>query len=128
VAVFVGGQAAWAAAERRWQEMVASGLDAYLSDAHRTLAPSRDEWRMPFAGLYRRTRALVLSSRVQALVLVVQTDEILGTGLPLEAVDSVTVVDERLHAWPSKGDAAPPERVAALLQMLQGWSKGMDTP
>jgi D-alanine-D-alanine ligase-like ATP-grasp enzyme len=123
VAVFVGGQAAWAAATRCWQEMVASGLDAYLSHAHRTLAPSGDEWRMPFVGLYQRARALVLSSRVQALVLVVQTDEILGTGLPLEAVDSVSFVDERLQAWPSKGDAASPERVAALLQLLRGWAR-----
>ncbi len=123
VEVYVGGAAAWAAATRRWQEMVASGLDAYLSHAHQTLAPSGEEWRMPFAGLYPRARAIVLSIRVQALVLVVQTDEILTTGLPLEAVSAVTVIDERLISSPSTGDPVSRERVDALLHVLRRWRR-----
>ncbi|MBE0549840.1 MAG: AMP-binding protein [Rubrivivax sp.] len=121
VEVFVGGEAAWAAATRRWQEIVAPGLDAYLSHAHQTLAPPGQEWRMPFVGLYPRTRALVLSTRVQALVLVVQTDEFLTTGLPLEAVSAVTVIDERLSSSSSKGEPLPRERLDALLQVLRRW-------
>ena len=127
VEVFVGGDAALAAAERRWQAMVAAGHDAYLSDARRTLLPTGREWPMPMPGLYQRTRALVLCSRVQAMVLVVQTDEMLGTGLPLETVDQVTFVDEHLHAWPSEAATATRERTEALLQLLQGWGKGEDT-
>ena len=123
VEVFVGGEAAWAAALVRWREMVQSGLSAYLSNAHQTLAPSGEEWRMPLAGLYRRVRALVLSARVQAIVLVVQTDEILDTGMPLEAVSSVRVVDDHLVSARRSGVILPRERTDRLIEVLLGWKR-----
>ncbi len=123
VEVFVGGPAALEPARRRWQEMVASGLDACLSHAQKTVDASGAVWHMPFNGLYRRTRALVLSPRVQALVLVVQTDEFLTTGLPLEAVSAVTTVDRHIKASGSSGEALAPARMEALLRLLQAWRR-----
>ncbi len=123
VEVFVGGPAALEPARRRWQEMVASGLDACLSHAQKTVDASGAVWHMPFNGLYRRTRALVLSPRVQALVLVVQTDEFLTTGLPLEAVSAVTIVDRHVHSPDSQEAALVPARVEALLRLLNAWRR-----
>ena len=78
---------------------------------------------MPLAGLYRRVRALVLSARVQAIVLVVQTDEILDTGMPLEAVSSVRVVDDRLVSARRSGVILPRERTDRLIEVLLGWKR-----
>ena len=146
VEVFVGGEAAWAAATRRWSDLCGQGVKACLSNAHQTLAPSGDPWRLQLAGLHARVRALIVSAQVQVLVLVVQDDEFLHTGLPLEAVSTVTVVDNALTATgsvpaedgraaepgppPATGAAAAtptdllaPGRGAALRQLLMGWRR-----
>lgn len=128
VEVFAGGDAAWAAATRRWQVLKASGPGAYLSRADLTLAPSGEEWPMPFVGLYPRSRALVLSQRVQTIVLVVQTDEILATGLPLESISGLQIVDERLKPSTAPGGALPRERVDAVLAMLRAWRRSVSSP
>lgn len=146
VEVFVGGEAAWAAATRRWSALCGQGVKACLSNARQTLAPSGDPWRLQRDGLHARVRALIVSAQVQALVLVVQDDEFLHTGLPLEAVSTVTLVDDALTATgsdaaedgrgpdpgapPAAGTAAAtpadrlaPARLAALRQLLQGWRR-----
>lgn len=123
VEVFVGGQAAIGPARRRWQELVESGVDAYLSHAHQTVEPSGAVRHMPFNGLYRRTRALVLSPHVEAMVLVVQTDEFLATGLPLEAVSAVTIVDRNIRVTGSSGEPVAASRVEALQRLLTDWRR-----
>lgn len=123
VEVFVGAEAAWAAAEHRWMTLVRSGQQACLSDDRRTLRASGELWRMAAAGLYGRTRAMVLSPSVQALVLVVRTDEFLVTGLPLESVDSITVVDRRIASVRAGGAVLEQEPVDLFLRVLEGWRR-----
>jgi cyanophycin synthetase len=123
VDVFIGGDAAWEAAMTRWRQLLSAGVDAFLTCADRTLLPSLQDWPMPVSRLYQRTRALVLCPRAEALVLVVQTDELLSTGLPLEAISSLTVVDQQLQQVAAGGKPASPERVAALLQQLHSWPR-----
>lgn len=123
VEVFVGGEAAWAAATQRWQEMLASGLKAHISHEHQTFMPAGTEWHMPFISLYRRARALVMSAQVHALVLVVQTDELMTSGLPFEAVTSVMLIDRHLHSSQRSGEVTPPARVEDLLRLLRTWRK-----
>jgi hypothetical protein len=49
---------------------------------------------MPFGSVYQVTRALTLSPLVAALVVVIPAEDFLRLGLPLEAVDAVTKVDD----------------------------------
>ncbi|MDH4393582.1 MAG: hypothetical protein QE285_19435 [Aquabacterium sp.] len=123
VEVFVGGPAAWSVARARWQALVAAGQQAFLSDAGRSCDASGMLLPMPKPGLCPRTRALVLNPRVQALVLVVQTDEFIRSGLPLPAVSAVQMVDSELTAWPAGTAALPAPRLAALTALLQAWPR-----
>ena len=123
VEVFAGADAAWMAASDRWQQLVASGVQAVLTHGQLTLEPSGQAWHMAVDGLYKRTRALVMSRRVQALVLVVQTDELLGTGLPLEAVSQVTIVDQGLLPVRSDGGELAALRIQAALRQLVSWQR-----
>jgi len=89
--VHVGGSAALEAAQEEWKQMINSGLGAGLVSSQQTLLSDGQQKIMPLAGLYARCRALVLSPDIDALVLVVQDDEFLHSGLPF---DSVTVVKD----------------------------------
>ena len=96
VEVYIGGEAALAAARLRWRDLCAAGLGAALTSDTFTEVAEEGERILPFASLNRRLRALVLDCGIDALVAVVQTDEFLHAGLPLEAMSAVTWVDSHL--------------------------------
>jgi hypothetical protein len=94
VEVFVGGRNAWRAATARWQSLRSRGVGAVLTNGTETFSSSGEPWPMPFASVYQVTRALTLSPQVAALVVVIPPDDFLRLGLPLEAGDAVTKVDD----------------------------------
>jgi acyl-CoA synthetase (AMP-forming)/AMP-acid ligase II/D-alanine-D-alanine ligase-like ATP-grasp enzyme len=94
VEVFVGDENAWRAATARWKSLRSSGLNAVLTNGKDTFSASGEPWPMPFGSVYQRVHALTLSPKVGALVVVIPPDEFVRLGLPLEAVDAVTKVDE----------------------------------
>ena len=89
IEIFVGGEAAWTAASLRWQQLLADGLNAYLSSATLTLSPSGEHHHLPWNGSYRRARALALSAEVDAMVLAVPAREFACSELPFESVDRI---------------------------------------
>ena len=122
VEVFIGGDAAWQAARQRWQTLLSKDVDAYLTNAVQTISPSGRHWIMPGASVYQRARALALSAKVGGIVLVVQTDEFLFSGLPFEAVDAFTKVDDHLASYKTPGGQIPVHHLATLYQLLGRWS------
>jgi len=122
VEVFVGGAAAWEAAEARWQTLLQAGVVAFLCNDVRTLGGDGQPFALPVDGLYARVRALTLRAEVGALVLVVQTLELLGTGLPLDRVDRVVVVDGRLGVPGAPALQAGDAEVVGLIALCRAWS------
>jgi cyanophycin synthetase len=98
VEVFVGGENAFRAATARWQSLRASGVGAVLTNGKETFSASGEPWPMPFQSVYLAARALTLSPQVAALLLVIPADDFVRLGLPLEAVDAVTKVDDAATA------------------------------
>jgi D-alanine-D-alanine ligase-like ATP-grasp enzyme len=123
VEVFVGGDAAWRAALGRQEALRAQGRRAFLSNADLTLDGDGAELPMPIGGLYRRARALVLSSEVEALVLAVQTDELIHTGLPLERVDRVIEVDRNVASVRDSSSVLPRQQFARLSKLVANWQR-----
>ena len=116
--VHVGGRAALDAAQEEWKQMVNSGLRAALLSSEQTLLSDGLSKVMPLAGLYARCRSLILSPDIDALVLVVQDDEFLNTGLPF---DSVTVVRDSGGELASQHKKSPlPNDQANNLRLLLG--------
>jgi len=64
----------------------------------------------PFNSLYQRCKALLMDKRVEALILVIQTDELLRTGLP---VGRITTAGSGLKKSRSQGTF---ESLLALLR------------
>ena len=119
--VFVGGESAWHAASKKQHELVALGVNAHISNGVKTLDASGKPLHIPLTGLFESTRALVLQSDLEALVLVIQNDEFMETGLPLEIADSISYVDEHLMSFKSSDEALPPGRVRQVIQLLNEW-------
>ncbi len=119
--VFAGGARAWQAALQEQQTLVSKGIAAYLTHEFQTLSPRGESIHMPFTGIYHRAQALLLSSHVGAMVLCIQTDELLTTGLPLEWVDALTFVDLDWRTFDHPEQALPANRIKALKQILRNW-------
>jgi hypothetical protein len=78
---------------------------------------------MNFDSLCQRIRALLLSAGTGGVVLAVQTDEFLHTGLPFDAVDALTWIDTDFSAFRQPGFPLPPARQAALAALLETWRR-----
>jgi hypothetical protein len=125
---FVGGESAMAAARTRQAELAAAGTACYLTSHAATLTPAGGEAPMPFKGLYRRCRALLLDQRVEALLLVVQTEDLLRSGLPVDHIERIERVAPIAQAEDGAGAGLPPASQAALMQLLQAMPAHHGTP
>ena len=123
VNVLVGGDSALQASSRRWKALLSKGMRAFLTNERQTFDSSGKPVHMPFISLYRRIRALTLSPKVEAIVMAVQTDEFLYSGLPLEYVDSITVCDTQLASFREQNKPLSAENLAAMNHLLAGWKK-----
>jgi len=121
VEVFVGGAAAWEAAAARWRTLLQAGMAAVLSSDVRTLGGDGQPFGLAVDGLHARVRALTLRAEVGALVLVVQTLELLRTGIPLDRVDRVVVIDGDIRTAGSPARQAADAEVAGLVALCRAW-------
>ena len=66
-----------------------TGLRCFMAGHERVVAADGQETSIAAQGLFGHALALLLDSEVDALVLVVQTDELLRTGLPVDRITRV---------------------------------------
>jgi hypothetical protein len=123
IEVFVGGEAAWEAATSRQQELLERGIKVFVTNSTSTWNPDCQEETIPSRSLYDRVTALLLSSNTEALVIVVQSDELLRRGLPTEAVDNVHFIDDELHSLTEPSTKIGAEAKLALNQKLSRWCR-----
>lgn len=137
IEVFVGGQSALGAAQIRQLDFLASGIKAWITSRSKTLSPPRvspeqlflDEklegeiCNLAITGLANRAKALLMSRETEALILVVEDDEISETLALIDRVDAVRRVDDEL-VTPSSEENKPlsVERKEALWQKLGDWT------
>jgi D-alanine-D-alanine ligase-like ATP-grasp enzyme len=121
VDVFVGDAAATTAARKKATLLHQQGTTVVVTSHDWTFWGHGQELVLAVNGLYARTRALILSRKIEALILVVQNDELSYSGLPLEGVDRVEIVNQNLAC------RAPLNSVLHqhnLLQRLAAWQYG----
>lgn len=123
IEVFVGGEAAWQAATKRQREFSQLGLKAFVTNSASTKTPDFQEQVIPSRFLYDRVTALLLSSNTDALLIVVQSDELLRRGLPTESVDKVNLVDDELYSVIEPSTKISAESKFALIQKFSHWCR-----
>ncbi|WP_188628543.1 hypothetical protein [Oceanisphaera marina] len=123
VDVCVGASQALQMARQRQNAWREQGLACHVTSHNVTLDASGAVMAMAQEGLFARCTALLGNRAVAALVLVVQTDELLDIGLPIDAVDLLLSSGEPIAAWcqgKSIDSAARTEKMLAHLQRISG--------
>ncbi len=92
----VGAGAAWPRARARQRYWTAQGRACYVTSHAATEDASGQSMPLALSGLFARCMALLMNRRVEALVLLVQTDELLETGLPVDRLDRVERIPDEL--------------------------------
>jgi cyanophycin synthetase len=93
IEVFIGDELSIEPALARRQQLQEQGLNSYVCTPSLVFGPLGElKLAAKETGLYGICRVMLQDSSVEALVLIVQDDELLKTGLPFDVVDQVTIV------------------------------------
>lgn len=65
------------------------GISCYLASSDTVVSPRGEFIAMAATGVYERCKALIMDRNVEALILVIQTDELLRTGLPVSRINYI---------------------------------------
>ncbi|OOZ38803.1 hypothetical protein BOW52_08040, partial [Solemya elarraichensis gill symbiont] len=103
IEIVLGNDFEMAEARSRQQALLKRGVDCYLTSHSETLKPDGQPMSFPFQSLFNRTSALLMNSSVEALILSVQTNEFLQTGLPVNQVNKLIHINDEISDWEDPG-------------------------
>jgi cyanophycin synthetase len=118
VEIFVGGEPALDAARSRHQLLVEDGARCYLTTHQATCRPCGTELPLPGQALFGRVQQLMTNRDVEVVIAVVQTDEFLHSGLPLNGNCQVVFVDSQLRDWQSGASPVSESRCRQVAELL----------
>jgi cyanophycin synthetase len=87
----VGDGDVWEVARALGRTLKQAGTASYLCGKDLTESPNGEPYHMACSGLFMRCRALLHNPNVEALVMVLDSDEFLTTGLPLDRIEALHV-------------------------------------
>jgi cyanophycin synthetase len=120
IEVYIGDDEALNAALLRQTELITSNMNCFVT-THIKSFDSHGELRLALSkeGLFTRCRSLLMNRHCEALLIVIQTDELLSTGLPIDSVNQVTVVNHSLVIHHLGELSLKPKPVDAILDLLK---------
>ncbi len=123
IEAFVGGDTAMDIARQRQKKLISRRIKCVLTSHKTTLTISGEETYFLFQSLFKRCKALLMNCQVEAIVLAIQTDEFLHTGLPIDRIDQITTTAGELTAWNRPNEKLPQSRFESLLALLRNQKK-----
>ena len=118
VEIYVGGDSALSAARERGAKLATELPGLVITTATHTESVDGQTIPMPLNGLGRRVQALTMRQSVEALIIVVQDDEVLRQGLTLDVFDQIVHVDDQLRSREEDQRLLSTKQVNALLNSL----------
>lgn len=121
VTCFVGGAAAMNAGRKYFDEMRKKGTKAALTSHDTTIGSEGTAYQLNVGkGLFPRCTALLQDPSTSALVVVVQTTELAGSGPPFQGNVTVTHVDSDVYRPKNPSEWVNAEAVDDLIRVLNG--------
>lgn len=117
---YVGDADAMTQAQAHHKRLQADGVNAMLTSHDVTLDAQGAEVIYRAGGrLVERTTALLADTQTQALIIVIQDDELLLRGRPVLQISSVHRVNESLSSFRERGKSLPKDRIDALIRVIE---------
>jgi len=97
--VFIGGQAAHLAAEKAYKKDLKQKKAAFFIQPKATIDDQQAEIKqMLSARLYDRWYSLLMNPCVESIIIHINTDELIDTGLPIDQIEEVTIVNLEIES------------------------------
>lgn len=116
--LYIGGDAAFIAARERGAELAKKFPGLTITSATHTESSEGQTIPMALTGLGRRAQALIMRESVDALILVVQDDELLRQDLTLDNFDQIVHIDDQLQSLTPDQSLVPVESIKTLISAL----------
>jgi cyanophycin synthetase len=122
IEAYVGAEKAMTMAQNRQQILQSQGVACYVTSHTTTLDPSGALMVIAHDGLFARCLSLLEDKAVQFLVIVIQTDELLHLGLPVDILTRVVTSGEPLALYDDVEKAAPAVNADQMMVFLKRFS------
>jgi cyanophycin synthetase len=119
IIAYVGGEAAWQQGASRQLALREAGINCYLTNHVQTLNGRQELMPLPQPGMFRRALALLMNREVAALILVIQTDELLYAGLPVDRIDEIHPCPGDIAAGDADTKVSAEALTTAMLDLLR---------
>lgn len=116
IEVFIGDESALKKALSRQKNLVKKGNACFLTTDRITYSPDGELHLSIQDSLFKRCQALLMNIEVESLILVIQSDELLATGLPVDMIHNITVVNH--HLISAQNQNKTPEQIFNDLMSL----------
>lgn len=128
VITYVGGETAWRQGASRQRALRESGVNCYLTSHAITLNGRQEPMPLPQPGLFQRALALLMNRDVEALILVIQSDELLYTGLPVDRIDEIHPCSGDIAAGNADTKVSGTAWTTAMLDLLRRYQDQASRP
>lgn len=124
IEVYIGDHEALNAALLRQKQLNISGINCFMT-THLQSFDCTQEVKLALTqdGLFNRCRALLINRLMEALIIVIQTDEFLFTGLPVDSIDQVEVVNHNLTTSSSLNQSDKSNLTEGILALIEPYVK-----
>ena len=124
IEVFIGDGLAWESALKRQREVIEAGIRCIVTSHLNTLDINGPIKILEAENsLNERCSALLMKKSVSYLLLVVHTDEFLRKGLPIDFVNSVSIINKNLVMMNDHSQPVLADDISRLLQLLTMYAR-----
>ena len=119
IIAYVGGEAAWQQGASRQLALRETGVNCYLTNHVQTLNGRQEPMPLPQPRIFQRALALLMNREVEALILVIQTDELLYAGLPVDRINEIHTCNGDITAGDADTKVSGTTLTTAMLDLLR---------
>lgn len=123
VIAYVGGEAAWQQGVSRQLALRETGVNCYLTNHVQTLDGRQKSMPLPQPGMFQRVLTLLMNREVEALIMIIQTGELLFTGLPVDRIDEIHPCTGDIAAGDVDTKVSGAALTTAMLALLRLYQK-----
>lgn len=120
IEIFVGNHLAFEQALKRQQELIGQNIMCHLTthtQSYNTLGETKLLIEFDDS-LFLRCQALLMNQQVEAIILVVHTDEFIHTGLPVDCIHHINIINNDVMSWGQSTQKINATTHHALMELL----------